>query len=109
MGGWVEHTERNVLVIPIIESQRAVDNFDEIASLDGVVSCASVPATTRRTLVPFNAPVAAAWERTRSIAVRHGKRVMAASPTPGCRVAAWPSRRRRTRDGPAAPQQGVLA
>ena len=84
-GDYVEHTERNVLVIPIIESRRGVDNIDDIVSVDGIDFVFFGPGDYSTDIgVPLNAPeVAAAWERTRSMAVRHGKQVMAASPTPG--------------------------
>jgi 2-keto-3-deoxy-L-rhamnonate aldolase RhmA len=82
---YVRHTEHNVMVIPIIESRRAVDNLDEILQVDGIDYVHFGPGDYSVDLgVSLEAPeVIAAWERTRTLAARHGRKLMAVTMTPG--------------------------
>ncbi|TPG32479.1 HpcH/HpaI aldolase family protein [Mycolicibacterium hodleri] len=80
MGGWgkyVEHTERNVLVIPIIESRRGLKNIDEIFDVDGIDYVLFGPGDySVDSGVAFDAPeVTEGWATAKASAVAHGKRI----------------------------------
>ena len=81
MGGWgafVEHTERNVLVIPIIESRLGVKNVDEILGVDGIDYVFFGPGDFSVDAgVSFDSgEVTEGWSAVKAAAVAHGKRAM---------------------------------
>lgn len=80
MGGWgdyVEHTERNVLVIPIIESRLGLKNIDAILGVDGIDYVLFGPGDySVDSGVSFDAPeVTDGWRTAKAAAVAHGKRI----------------------------------
>jgi 4-hydroxy-2-oxoheptanedioate aldolase len=88
--GWdafVEHTERNVLVIPLIETQRGVDNAAEIAAVDGVEYVHFGPGdySSEHGVPMEHAIVTEGWEAVLKATRAAGKRTLALARTPGLR------------------------
>jgi 2-keto-3-deoxy-L-rhamnonate aldolase RhmA len=81
MGGWgdfVEHTERNVLVIPIIESRLGVKNIDEILGVEGIDYVLFGPGDFSVDVgASFDSSeVTEGWAAVKAAAVAHGKRAI---------------------------------
>jgi 2-keto-3-deoxy-L-rhamnonate aldolase RhmA len=86
-GEFVEHTERNVLVIPLIETQRGVDNAAEIAGVDGVDYVHFGPGdySSDHGVSMDHPRVTEGWEAVLSATRAAGKRTLALARTPGLR------------------------
>ena len=88
--GWddfVQHTERNVLVIPLIETQRGVDNAADIAAVDGVDYVHFGPGdySSEHGVPMQHEIVTEGWEAVLEATRAAGKRTFALARTPGLR------------------------
>jgi 2-keto-3-deoxy-L-rhamnonate aldolase RhmA len=84
-GDFVDHTERNVLVIPLIETQRGVDHVEEIVAVEGIDYVHFGPGDySAEHGVPMSHPmVAEAWRTVQRAARAADTRTVVIARTPG--------------------------
>lgn len=84
-GRFYENSQRNFLVIPIIESVKGVEHVDEILAVDGIDFAFFGPGDYSVDAgVGFTDPsLAKAWLDVVAAAEKHGKRVITTTITPG--------------------------